>query len=164
MNTFLKWLGIAACGIGVLAVIDHVNTVTASEDKPSYERAGDGGDRLDRIAEKLDRLLDRVESRRGPGGPPPHGDHAGPPQGRPHAGPHGGPGPDGGRPEWGPPSRGPRGPMHGQLPPEVRERMQEARKQMQDRMEKAREKFKELEERVKSLEAEVERLKASRPG
>ena len=154
MNTFFKWLGIAACGIGVLAVIDHLNTVTAAEDRPSYERAGDGGDRLDRIAEKLDRLLERMEGRMGPGGPPPDGPRReGPPRERP---------------EWGGPPRMPR-----EMPPEVREmlekrmhdgreRMEKARGEMQERMEKAKAKFQQLEERVKTLEAEVERLKSAK--
>lgn len=131
-----KWLGAAACGLGLLVVVDRMNRVAAAEDAPSYERAGDGADRLDRIADKLDRLLDLMESRRGAGGPP-------------HD-----------RPEWGGPPRGP----HRELPPEVRERMHEARGEMKERMEKAREKFRELEERVKTLEAEVERLKTARPG
>lgn len=154
MKTFFKWLGIAACGIGVLAVIDHVNKVTASEDRPSYERAGDGGDRLDRIADKLDRLLERMEGRMGPGGPPNDGPHRdGPPRERP---------------EWGGPPRMPR-----EMPPEMREmlekrmhegreRMEKARGEMQERMEKAKAKFQQLEERVKTLEAEVERLKSAK--
>lgn len=162
MNSAWKWLGAAACGLGLLVVVDRMNRVAASEDRPSYERSGDSADRLDRIAEKLDRLLDRMESSRGPGGPPPHGDHFLPPHGRPHHGHDRGQhrGPEDDRPEWGGPPRGP----HRELPPEVRERMQEARAQMKERMEKAREKFQELEDRVKSLEAEVERLKAARSG
>lgn len=149
MNSAWKWLGAAACGLGLLVVVDRINRVAAAEDAPSYERAGDGGDRLDRIADKLDRLLDLIESRRGPGGPPHDRPHRGPPQG-----------PEGGRPDWGGPPRGP----HRELPPEVRERMQEARAEMKERMEKAREKFRELEDRVKTLEAEVERLKTARAG
>lgn len=158
MSSLWKWLGIAACGIGLLVAFDRMNMVTASDDQPSYGRSGDIGDKIDRLADKLDRLLDRMEQRRGPGGPPPHGDRdqAGPPRGRPdhpeHM-PHG-------RPEWGGPPRGP----HRELPPEVRERMQQARAEMKERMEKARERFEQLEGRVKSLEAEVERLKAGTEG
>jgi hypothetical protein len=153
MNSAWKWLAGAACGLGLLVAVDRMNRVVAAEDRPSYEREGSSADRLDRIAEKLERLLDRMESRRGPGGPP----HE-----RPHPGHNHGQyrGPEHERPEWGGPPRGP----HRELPPEVRERMQEARVQMKERMEKAREKFEELEERVKSLEAEVERLKVARPG
>lgn len=154
MKTFLKWLGIAACGIGVLAVIDHVNKVMAAEDRPSYERAGDGGDRLDRIADKLDRLLERMEGRMGPGGPPPNGPRRD--------------GPQGDRPEWAGPPRMPR-----EMPPEMREmlekrmhegreRMEKARGEMKERMEKAKAKFEQMEERVKALEVEVERLKAAK--
>jgi len=150
MNSLWKWCGLAACGLGLLVGLDRMSFVTAAEDRPSFERPGDTSDRLDRISAQLERLLDRMEMRRGPGGPPPHGDHAGPPRG---------PGRDGheghrGRPEWGGPQR--------ELPPEVRERMQQAREEMKERMEKAREKFRELEDRVKALEAEVERLKAGR--
>lgn len=146
MKSPWNWLGLAACGIGLLVAIDRVNVVTASEDQPAYERSADVSDKLDRIAEKLDRFLDRMETRRGPGGPPPHG--------RPHHGrpPH---------EEFG--DHGDERP-HRELPPEVRERMHQARGEMKERMEKAREKFRELEERVKTLEAEVERLKAARPG
>ncbi|MFN5757583.1 MAG: hypothetical protein ACK54F_05115 [Planctomycetia bacterium] len=135
MNSVWKWLGAAVCGLGLLGIVDRMNVVTASEDQPGYERSADVSDKLDRIAERLDRFLDLMESRRGPGGPPPRGDHAGPP-------------------------RGP----HRELPPEVRERMHEARAEMKERMEKAREKFRELEDRVKTLEAEVERLKTARAG
>ena len=135
MKNIWKWLGLAACGIGLLVAIDRMNVVTASEDQPAYERTADVSEKLDRIAEKLDRFLDRMESRRGPGGPP----HQ-----RPDHGPNHG--------------------HHRELPPEVRERMQHAREEMKERMEKAREKFRELEERVKTLEAEVERLKAARAG
>lgn len=146
MNNLWKWCGAAVCGLGLLVGLGQINRVTA-EDRPAYERSDDSDDRLDRIASQLERLLDRMEMRRGPGGPPPHGDHAGPPRGPGHDGHHG-------RPEWGGP--------HRELPPEVRERMQQAREDMKERMEKAREKFRELEERVKTLEAEVERLKAAR--
>lgn len=154
MNTFFKWLGIAACGIGSLAVIDRINTVRAAEDRPSYERAGDGTDRLDRIADKLDRLLERMDGRMGPGGPP-------------HDGPHR-EGPPRDRPEWGGPPRMPR-----EMSPEMRElieqrmhegreRMEKARGEIKERMEKAKERFEQLESRVKTLEAEVERLKAGK--
>lgn len=155
MKNIWKWLGLAACGIGLLVAIDRMNVVTASEDQPAYERTADVSEKLDRIAEKLDRFLDRMESRRGPGGPPPHGR---PP--RAEHDDHGDDGPHHGRPEWGGPPRGP----HREMPPEVRERMQHAREEMKERMEKAREKFRELEERVKTLEAEVERLKTARAG
>jgi hypothetical protein len=60
--------------------------VRAAEDLPAYERAGESSDRLDRIADKLDRLLERMEGRMGPGGPP-RGERRGPPAGPPHDGP-----------------------------------------------------------------------------
>lgn len=137
MNRLWKWCGLAICGIGLMVGLDRMNRVTAAEDRPAYERSGDTTDRLDRISMQLERLLDRLEARRGPGGPPPN---------RPGHEPG----------DWGGMPRGP----HPELPPEVRERMQQAREEMKERMEKAREKFRELEDRVKTLEAEVERLKA----
>lgn len=158
MNSVWKWVGIAACGLGLLVAVDRINTVTAADDRPSYGRSGDIGEKIDRLADKLDRLLERMEHRRGPGGPPPHGDrdHAGPPRERPDHHEHR----HHGRPDWGGPPRGP----HHELPPEVRERMQQARAEMKERMEKARERFQELEVRVQSLEDEVEQLKAGRQG
>jgi len=163
MKSFWKWMGLAACGLGIACVANRMHTVTAAEDGPAYERAGESSDRLDGIAEKLDRLLERMEGRMGPGGPP-RGERRGPP----HEGPHP-EGPPHDHPEWGgPPPRGARN-----VPPEMREmferrmhegreRMEKAREDMKDRMEKAREKFQQLEERVKALEAEVERLKATK--
>lgn len=134
MHGLWKWCGAGICGLGLLTVLAPASHV-AADDGPAYERPGDTNDRLDRISTQLERLLNRMEARRGPG-------------------PDGPPGPPPGRPEWGGPSR--------ELPPEARERMQQAREEMKDRMEKAREKFRELEERVKTLEAEVERLKSGR--
>jgi hypothetical protein len=68
-----------------------------------------------------------------------------------HAGPH----PHGRPPHDMPPREhrhhpGP-GPMRGEIPPE-----------MKDRMEKARARFKEMEERIEKLEAEVAELKAGK--
>ena len=162
MTGLWKWMGLAACGLGLAYLADRMHAVTAAEDGRAYERAGESPDRLDRIAEKLDRLLERMEGRMGPGGPH-RGDRRGPP--------HDGPQPDGpphDHPEWGGPPRGPRN-----VPPEIRdmfeqrmregrERMEKAREEMKERMEKAREKFQQLEERVKALETEVERLKAAK--
>jgi hypothetical protein len=153
MKHFWKWLGLAACGAGLLVATDRVRHVTAAEEGMSYERGGDLGAKVDRLADKLDQLLGRM----GRGGPPHDGPgRRGPPERaserewgeREHGSMQGG------RPERG----GPRGGM----PPEMRERLEQARGAMQERMEKARERFQQLEDRVKSLEAEVERLKTSR--
>ena len=162
MTSLWKWVGVAACGIGLAVAANRMGAVRAAEDAPAYERAGESGDRLDRIADKLDRLLERMDGRMGPGGPP-HGERRGPPHdGPPHDGPRGE------RHEWG---GGPRMPR--EMSPEMREmlekrmhegreRMEKAREDIKERMEKAKEKFQQLEERVKALEAEVERLKAAK--
>ena len=155
MKHFWKWLGLAACGLGLLIVTDRMRVVTASEEGATYQRGGDLGAKVDRLADKLDQLLGRMDGRVGRGGPPPH-DHAAPPRGGHERGPM----QPGGRPEWG----GPQGGSRGGKPPEMRERFEQARNAMQQRMEQARERFQQLEERVKSLEAEVERMKASRQG
>ena len=178
MKRSLKWLAVAGC-VAVLAVVaGRMHSVRAAEEGAVNEHAPEAGDaasRLDRIIEKLDRVVDRMHAERmGPPDRPPqrgpggrggrrgreeyeeHGDQSeygqrGPGQHGEHGGPAG-PGMRGeGRPR----------PPRADMPPEVREmiekRMQEARK----RMEQAREKFQELEERVKKLEAEIERLKAA---
>ena len=156
MNTFWKWLAVAGCGVGLLVAADRLRVVRADDDAPAYDRSGGGDslDRLDRIVEKLGRVVERMEH----GGPPPHdrpphrrpphdgdpprgehGDmrHGRPPHGhRHHSGPGFGPGP---------------GPMWGGMSPEMKERM-----------EKARAKFKEMEERIAKLEAEVAELKAAK--
>lgn len=159
MKTALKWLAVAACGVGLLWATDRFRIVTASEDGPVYGSSGDIGDKIDRLTDKLDRLLHRMDGRAGRGGPP-HDDHERPPHGGPaHRGPgHHGPGHDG--PGHHHRHHGPRGGM----PPEMHERFEQARGAMQERMEKARERFQQLEERVKTLEAEVERLRDSRQG
>ena len=181
MNAFWKWLAVAGCGVGLLVVMDRLHAVRADDDAPASERSGGGDslDRLDRIVEKLGRVVERMEH----GGPPPHrrpphdGDgprveHGRPPHGHRH---HPGPGPG---PGFGP------GPMWGEMPPEMKERMEkrleelppEVRErverrmeegrarmeEMKDRMEKARAKFKEMEERIEKLEAEVAELKAGK--
>lgn len=162
MTSLWKWAGLAACGVGLAVAANRMNVVTAAEDAPSHEKAAGSPDRLDRIAQQLERLLERMEGRMDPG--PPRGDRRGPPQDGPHR-----EGPPRDRPEWG--GHPPR--MPHEMPPEVRdmlekrmnegrERMQQARDEMKARMEQAREKFQHLEERVKALEAEVERLKAAK--
>lgn len=158
MNSVWKWVGLAACGLGLLVTFDRMTAVTAADDRPAYRRSDDIGDKIDRLADKLDRLLERMGQRGGHGGPPPRGgrDHAGPPRDRPDHPEHR----HHGRPEWDGPHRGP----HRELPPEVRERMQQARAEMKKRLEQARERFQQIEDRVKSLEAEVEQLKAGRQG
>jgi outer membrane murein-binding lipoprotein Lpp len=166
MKHFWKWLGLAACAMGLVVATGRMRAVTAADDDgATYERAGDLGAKVDRLADKLEQLLGRMER-----GGPPRGDQPRPPQGGPrHGGPHTGehgehgghdhrPMP-GGRPAW----RGLPGGSPG-VPPEMRERFEDARRAMQERMEKARQRFEQLEQRVKSLEAEVERLKASKPG
>ncbi len=79
--------------------------------------------------------------RRGPPGPPTHDGL--PPHGRPPREPGDQPGP---------------GPRWGQVPPEMRERME----RIKDRMEKARGTFTEMEDRIAKLEAKVASLKAGR--
>lgn len=158
MKQALKWLAVAGCVVVLASVAGQIHFARAADEGPAYERAteGDAASRLDRIIEKLDRVVDRMNTdRMAPPGPPPHrgpdrhGEHH-----RDHHRQHGEPGMRG----EGRPAR-PR-PM-ADMPPEMREmiekRMQEGRK----RMEQAREKFQELEERVKKLEAEIERLKAA---
>ena len=153
MTHFWKWLGLAACGVGLLVATGRVREVTASEEGATYERGGDLGGKIDRLTDKLDQLFSRMDGRMGRGGPPREG---GMERER-------GPAP-GGRPSWGGPAGGPRDAMRPGVPPEMRERLEQARGSMQERMEKARERFQQLEDRVKSLEAEVERLKASQQG
>ena len=164
MNRTWKWLAVAGCVVVLGTVAGRMHFARAAEEGPGYERsseAGDAASRLDRIIEKLDRVVDRMSAERmGPPGPPPHrhrGEHGGPGEHGPRgSGERGGPA---GPHMWseGHPPRPPRPDM----PPEMREmierRMQEGRR----RMEQAREKFRELEERVKKLEAEIERLKAT---
>ena len=154
MKHFWKWLGLAACGVGLLVVTDRVRHVTAAEEGATYERGGDLGGKIDRLTYRLDQLFSRMDGRMERGGPQ-RGVQAERPRGdREHSPMHAG------RPEWGGPAGGPRGGM----PLEMRERLEQARGAMQERMEKARERFQQLEDRVKSLEAEVERLKASQQG
>jgi len=167
MKRSLKWLAVAGCVAALAVVAGRMHAVRAAEEGAVHEHAPEAGDaasRLDRIIEKLDRVVDRM-----------HAERMGPPDRPPQRGP-GGPGRPRGRDEHeehgdqseygqrGPGMRGegrPPRPPRADMPPEVREmiekRMQEARK----RMEQAREKFQELEERVKKLEAEIERLKAA---
>jgi hypothetical protein len=89
----------------------------------------------DRIAEKLDRLLNRIDGRMGPGGPHHGPDHArhhgrpphdGPDRDRPH---HDRPHHD--RAEWGGPQR--------ELPPEAREMLEKRMQEGRERMQQARE-------------------------
>ena len=70
MNTFWKWLAVAGCGVGLLVAADRLRVVRADDDAPAYDRSGGGDslDRLDRIVEKLGRVVERMEH----GGPPPH--------------------------------------------------------------------------------------------
>ena len=169
MYAFWKWLAVAGCGVALVVAADRLSVVRADDAESSARQgSGDALDRLDRIVEKLDRVVDRM-GRGGPPGRPPRDDD------RPeHGGMRRGPHPHG-------PHHGP-GPMWGELPPEMRERMErrleelppEAREraerrmeegrarmdEMKARMEQARKKFREMEERIDRLEAEVERLKA----
>lgn len=180
MNAFWKWLAVAGCGVGLLVAVDRLRMVRADDDAPAYARSegGDSLDRLERIVEKLGRVVERMEH----GGPPPHDR---PPHDRP---PHDGDGPRGepGRPPHGHrhhAAHGP-GPMWDEmsperkerierwleeLPPEVRERaekrMEEGRRrmaEMKDRMEQARARFREMEERIAKLESEVADLKSAK--
>lgn len=168
MQTFWKWLAVAGCGVGLLVAADRLRTARADDGPSASERSGGGDalDRLDRIVDKLSRVVDRMD-RGGPPGPPPH--HGRPPHGRPphEHGDHAGPGP-----RWGemPPEMRERIEKRmEELPPEVRERVEkrmaegrERMEEMKDRMEKARAKFKDMEDRIARLEAEVASLKAGR--
>jgi hypothetical protein len=178
MNHTWKWLAVAGCVVVLGSMAGRMHFARAAEEGSVSERAPVGDDaasRLDRIIEKLDRVVDRMHGERmGPPGPPPHHGHGddrhrprGPGERGEHRGPgeHHGPGERGERGEHAGPGmwsegRPPR-PPRPDMPPEMREmienRLQEGRK----RMEQAREKFRELEERVKKLEAEIERLKAA---
>lgn len=169
MYAFWKWLAVAACGVGLMVAADRL-TVVRADDGGSSERSGSGDalDRLDRIVEKLDKVVERMGRGAPPGRPPRDDDrpeHGGMRRGPHPHGPHHGPGP-----MWGEPSPEMRERMERrleELPPEVRERMErrmeEGRarmEEMKERMEQARKKFREMEERIAKLEAEVERLKA----
>ena len=180
MNRTWKWLAVAGCVVVLGSVAGRIHYARAAEEGQPYERAPAGDDaasRLDRIIEKLDRVVDRMHAERmGPPGPPPHhrgrgdrGEHHGPGEhGRRGPGERGGPGEYGDHEERGDrnghgmrsegrPSRPPRPDM----PPEMREMIERRMQEGRQRMEQAREKFRELEERVKKLEAEIERLKAA---
>ncbi len=181
MNRTTKWLALAGCVAVVCGLAGRQHFVKAAEEG-AYSRPAEGGDaasRLDRLVEKLDRIVDRMAAERR--GPPPdrpgrrgpdarddraerddhaeHRDHDGPSREHGQRGPgrhedRGGPGMRGeGR-------RGPPGPW-GEVPPEMREMMQRRMHETRQRMDQAREKFQELEQRVKKLEAEVERLKSA---
>ena len=175
MNRPLKWLAVAGCVVVLGAVAGRVHFARAAEEGSVSERAPAGVDaasRLDRIIEKLDRVVDRMNAERmGPPGPPQRGrgDRGGP-RGPGEQGEHRGPG------EHGPRGSGERGgpagphmwseghpprPPRPDMPPEMREMIERRMQEGRQRMEQAREKFKELEERVKKLEAEIERLKAT---
>jgi len=170
MNRTWKWLAVAGCVLVLGTVAGRVHFARAAEEGSASERAPAGDDaasRLDRIIEKLDRVVDRMNAERmGPPGPPPHrgpGDRGSPgehgprghrgPDGRGEHGDHAGPG------MWSE-GRPPR-PSRPDMPPEMREMIERRLQEGRQRMEQAREKFRELEERVKKLEAEVERLKAT---
>jgi len=169
MTSFWKWLAVAGCGVGLLVAADRLRDARADEEGGSYRRAADGDamQRLDRIVEKLDAIVDRM-GQGGPGGRPHAGrppyDHGRPPRDEDSAREHHGPYHDGhGRP---PHDRPHPGRFFAEMPPEVREamekRMKEGRERMEEvrkRMEQAREKFQEMEERIRKLEAEVAALK-----
>jgi len=170
MNRTWKWLAVAGCVVVLGTVAGRMHFARAAEEGPAYERsseAGDAASRLDRIIEKLDRVVDRMNAERmGPPGPPPHrdrGEHSGPgehgPRGHRGHGERGEYGDRAGPGMWGE-GRAPR-PPRADMPPEVREMIERRMQEGRQRMEQAREKFKELEERVKKLEAEIERLKAA---
>ena len=153
MTRAISWAIAAVCGVGLLLAAGRFQAVRA-EDQPSpgSRVEADAMQKLDRIVERLDRIVGRM----GPGGPRPgRPEHQGfgPGPGPGHDGPpHDGPPHD--RPRWGGAGQRP------EMPPEMRKMIEERMEQGRERMEKAREKFRDLEERVKSLEAEVERLKA----
>lgn len=175
-----RWSAPMAACIGLAAVAwlaTMTPAVVADEERPGPRPTGNEEmmRRLDRIANGLERLMERLgpPGERGPGGSPEDRGRMGPTPGGP-------------RPPWGPP--GPRPPEGGQpaaprMPPmperppmpggpmpggssEMRERMEEAmregRERMQAamrRMEEAKQRFEEMERRVRRLEEEVERLR-----
>jgi outer membrane murein-binding lipoprotein Lpp len=69
MKHFWKWLGLAACGVGLLVASERLHVVTASENGPAYERDGDLGAKIDRLADKLDQMSGRMGRGGPPGGP-----------------------------------------------------------------------------------------------
>lgn len=168
MASFWKWLAVAGCAVGLLVAADRVRDARADEDGGAHRRAdGDALQRLDRIVEKLDAIVDRMgQGGRPYPGRPPH-DHGRPPRGEESAREQHGPRPDDrGHP---PHDRPHPGRFFAELPPEVREqmeqRMREGRERMEEvrkRMEQARDKFQEMESRIRKLEAEVAELKVAR--
>ena len=156
MTRASSWVIAAVSGAGLLLAAGLFQAVRAEDQaSPGSKVEGDAMQKLDRIVERLDRIVGRM----GPGGPRPGrpeqqgfglgAGHDGPPHDGP---PHDRPPHD--RPRWGGAGQRP------EMPPEMRKMIEERMEQGRERMEKAREKFRDLEERVKSLEAEVERLKA----
>jgi len=186
MNIALKWLAVAGSLVVLTGVAGRMHFARGADEGPAPERrleAGDTAGRLDRLIEKLDRVVDRMQAeRRGPPDRPQHGGPGGP-GGRRGPGERGERGPeergeygergehDGPREQGGPGMRGegrpgrpdrPDRPGQGpwaDVPPEVREMFQRRMEEGRKRMEEARVKFQEMEERIKKLEAEVERLK-----
>jgi len=168
------WVGLAA----VVWLVTMTPGVVADEERPGPRPTGNDEmmRRLDRIANGLERLMERLgpPEERGPGGSPEGRGRVGPPREggpRPPWGPPGPQPPEGGRPEGrGRPAMPERPPMPGGPMPggssEMRERMEEAmregRERMQAamrRMEEGRQRFEEMEQRVRRLEEEVERLR-----
>ena len=85
MNRTWKWLAVAGCVVVLGSVAGRIHYARAAEEGQPYERAPAGDDaasRLDRIIEKLDRVVDRMHAERmgPPGRPPQRGreDHGGP--------------------------------------------------------------------------------------
>jgi len=176
-----RWSCPATTCVGLAAVVWLVTMtpgVVADEERPGPRPTGNDEmmRRLDRIANGLERLMERLgpPEERGPGGSPEGRGRVGPPREggpRPPWGPPGPQPPEGGRPEGrGRPAMPERPPMPGGAMPggssEMRERMEEAmregRERMQAamrRMEEGRQRFEEMEQRVRRLEEEVERLR-----
>jgi hypothetical protein len=74
MNRTWKWLAVAGCVVVLGTVAGRMHFARAAEEGAAYERApeGDAASRLDRIIEKLDRVVDHMSGERmGPPGPPP---------------------------------------------------------------------------------------------
>lgn len=170
MNRPLKWLALAGCVVVLGGLAGRLHFARAAEEGLPHERSPGGDDaamRLDRIIDKLDRVVDRMQPERmGPPGPPHHGRREG---GEPH-------GPREHAERHGPGEHGPHGhhrehrghgmwsegrPPRPDMPPEMREMIERRMQEGRSRMEQARARFLELEERVKKLEAEIERLKAT---
>jgi len=168
MSRQMKWMTVAACGLALVVAAGRMQRVSWADEGSE----SDAMKRLDRIVEKLDRIVDGM-GRQGPGGPEMRSRPPRLPEGE-----------RGSRSEWMEQRMKDMSPEQRErmekrrdemrrrweeMPPEQRERMEqwmkEGRQRMDDareRMEKAKDKFQEMERRIERLEAEVAKLKRER--